>query len=115
MDNNVKASRRAKNFSRALLKKRRLISTSAMLIAVTLIFWVVNSPAIVGVSAVGRKLPIYCVQRDNKAASLSFDAAWGNEDTEQIIDILSRYNVKATFFCGRRLGRKVPGIRETVV
>lgn len=45
-----------------------------------------------------RELPIYCVQRDNKCASLTFDAAWGNEDTQQLIDILARYNVKATFF-----------------
>jgi polysaccharide deacetylase family sporulation protein PdaB len=30
--------------------------------------------------------------------SLSFDAAWGNEDTEQLIEILGKYNVKATFF-----------------
>ena len=57
-----------------------------------------NSPAIVGVSASARELPIYSVQRDNKAVSLTFDAAWGNEDTQTIIDILNRYNVKATFF-----------------
>ncbi len=31
-------------------------------------------------------------------ASLTFDAAWGNEDTRQLIDILGRYGVKATFF-----------------
>ena len=31
-------------------------------------------------------------------ASVSFDAAWGNEDTQQLIDILDRYQVKATFF-----------------
>ena len=30
--------------------------------------------------------------------SISFDAAWGNEDTQQLIDILGKYNVKATFF-----------------
>jgi polysaccharide deacetylase family sporulation protein PdaB len=52
------------------------------------------------VSAVAPKkdLPIYCVQTEDKVASLSFDAAWGNEDTEQLIDILAKYNVKATFF-----------------
>jgi len=30
--------------------------------------------------------------------SISFDAAWGNEDTQQLIDILGQYNVPATFF-----------------
>ena len=45
-----------------------------------------------------RQLPIYCVRKDYKVLSLTFDAAWGNEDTQQLIDILGKYNVKATFF-----------------
>ncbi|NLH01833.1 MAG: polysaccharide deacetylase family protein [Clostridiales bacterium] len=60
--------------------------------------WLINNPAIVGAAATQRELPIYCVQRDNKCVSLTFDAAWGNEDTQQLIDILGKYNVKATFF-----------------
>lgn len=32
--------------------------------------------------------------------ALTFDAAWGNEDTEELIEILGRYDVKATFFFG---------------
>ena len=61
-------------------------------------FYVVNYPAAVGTAATTRQLPIYCVQRDQKLVSISFDAAWGNEDTQMLIDILGRYNVKATFF-----------------
>lgn len=61
-------------------------------------FYVVNHPAVVGTSAATRQLPIYCVQRDQKMAALTFDAAWGNEDTQELIDILGAYNVKATFF-----------------
>jgi polysaccharide deacetylase family sporulation protein PdaB len=30
--------------------------------------------------------------------ALSFDAAWGNEDTQTLIDILGKYDVKVTFF-----------------
>jgi len=60
--------------------------------------WIINSSAIVGTAATQRELPIYCVQRDNKCASLTFDAAWGNEDTQALIDILAKYKVKATFF-----------------
>ncbi|MGI6013925.1 MAG: polysaccharide deacetylase family protein [Oscillospiraceae bacterium] len=45
-----------------------------------------------------KALPIYSVQRDNKCVSLTFDAAWGNEDTQTLIDILGEYDVKATFF-----------------
>ena len=46
----------------------------------------------------GGQQPIYSVQRDDRVVSLSFDAAWGNEDTQMLIDILNKYNVHATFF-----------------
>ena len=69
-----------------------------MLAAVVLIFWAVNTPAVVGVSASKRELPVYCVQQDEKIVALSFDAAWGNEDTQVLIDILEQYGVKTTFF-----------------
>lgn len=45
-----------------------------------------------------RKLPIYCVDRQDKKIALSFDAAWGNEDTGNILDILAKHNVRVTFF-----------------
>ncbi len=81
-----------------LKKHRRLAGPMALALAVAAIFWAVNSPAIVGASAASRELPIYYVQRDNKAVALTFDAAWGNEDTQELIDILTSYGVKATFF-----------------
>lgn len=77
---------------------RTFVSVAAAAVVVVMIFTAVMSPAIVGASATTRRLPIYCVQRDNKAVSLTFDAAWGNEDTQTLIDILGQYNVKATFF-----------------
>ena len=45
-----------------------------------------------------RELPIYCVDRKDKVVALTFDAAWGNEDTQKILDILEKHNVKVTFF-----------------
>ncbi len=45
-----------------------------------------------------REIPIYCVDTQEKKVAISFDAAWGNEQTEQLLDILDKYNVKATFF-----------------
>lgn len=49
-------------------------------------------------AAAKRELPIYNVQKSDKVVSFSFDAAWGNEDTATLIDILGKYNIKATFF-----------------
>ena len=77
---------------------RKLLTILACLAASVLMFTLINHPAIVGASASARQLPIYCVQRDQKMISISFDAAWGNEDTQQLIDILEQYQVKATFF-----------------
>lgn len=45
-----------------------------------------------------KKLPIYCVQTDSPKVAISFDAAWGNEDTATLLSILEKHNVKATFF-----------------
>lgn len=45
-----------------------------------------------------RRLPIYCVKTDSPQIALSFDAAWGNEDTSRILEILARHDVKVTFF-----------------
>ena len=81
-----------------LRKNRRLVSGLGMILAVMLIFWTVSSPAIVGVSASQRSLPVYSVERGDKWVALSFDAAWGNEDTQTLIDILDRYGVHSTFF-----------------
>lgn len=46
----------------------------------------------------GKELPIYCVDTEEKKVALSFDAAWGNEDTQTILDILAKYNIHVTFF-----------------
>lgn len=45
-----------------------------------------------------RDLPIYCVDTAEKKVALSFDAAWGNEDTQQILDILAKHDIHVTFF-----------------
>ena len=82
----------------AAKRKSDLLSALGVIAIIIGMFYVINCPEIVGVSATQRALPIYSVERDNKVVALSFDAAWGNEDTEKLIDILNHYNVKATFF-----------------
>lgn len=45
-----------------------------------------------------KKVPIYAVKTDEKKVAISFDAAWGADKTEQIMDICDSFGVKATFF-----------------
>ena len=48
-----------------------------------------------------RELPVSNVDTEEKVLSISFDAAWGNANTEGILDILDQYDVKTTFFLVR--------------
>ncbi|MCL2572640.1 MAG: polysaccharide deacetylase family protein [Defluviitaleaceae bacterium] len=49
----------------------------------------------------GRKLPIYSVETPEKKLSISFDAAWGADDTDRLLSILKDNDVLTTFFlCG---------------
>ena len=45
-----------------------------------------------------RQLPIYSVETPEKKIAISFDAAWGDEFTQEILDILEEHNIKSTFF-----------------
>lgn len=48
-----------------------------------------------------RLLPIYSVETDKPQISISFDAAWGADDTDTLLEILNENDVKTTFFmCG---------------
>ena len=52
----------------------------------------------VGTQATERLLPIYCVERGDKKISLTFDVAWENSNTQELIDTLDEYDARATFF-----------------
>lgn len=48
-----------------------------------------------------RLIPIYCVETDKPKIAISFDAAWGADDTDRLLEILDENDVKTTFFmCG---------------
>lgn len=56
-----------------------------------------------------RLLPIYCVDTGGeKKIALSFDAAWGASDTDELIAIMEKHNVRATFFIVGDWARKYP-------
>lgn len=45
-----------------------------------------------------RLVPIYSVETNEKKVALTFDAAWGSDKTQKIVDILKENNVQGTFF-----------------
>lgn len=81
-----------------VIKKRTGIICAVAFALVLSLIWIGRADS-VSVSGTKRDLPVYCVDKgEEKVMSLSFDAAWGNEDTEKLIEILGKYNIKATFF-----------------
>ena len=45
-----------------------------------------------------KKLPIYSVDTKEKKIAITFDVNWGDDKTNEILDILDKYNTKATFY-----------------
>ncbi len=78
--------------------RREWLTAAGCLVLAAAMLWVASYPDSVGAAATSRQIPVYCVEREEKVISLTFDAAWGNEDTETLIEILGAYDVKATFF-----------------
>ena len=83
-----------------ILTKRSLVSIGfCMIIGVLAAAVAVTSTVrAVQTAAQPKEIPIYRVQSDKKEVAISFDAAWGNEETGQLLDILDEHDVKATFF-----------------
>ncbi len=96
-----------KRFNFLIVTKKQIITAIAVILsALTLI---IGSKYVFAGN--DRKLPIYCVQTDKKRIAISFDAAWGNSDSHNIVEILKKYDVPATFFV---VGTWVDKYPETV-
>lgn len=83
-----------------ILTKNKIVvmACCAVLAVVTLVVSLGSYGRAIEASATERKIPIYNVDTQEKVVSLSFDAAWGNEQTQTLLDILDKYKIKSTFF-----------------
>lgn len=75
-----------------------IVLTSIALLASSILLYPKNQEVISTSLIQGKELPIYCVETDKPQISISFDAAWGNDDTKDLLATLKKHNVKATFF-----------------
>lgn len=86
-----------------VLKKRSII-LAAVFVAVFAVLTAAlgatgSASVFFGVSK--RKIPVYCVEAPEdgeKVVALTFDAAWGADKTQGIMDILTEYGADGTFF-----------------
>lgn len=79
------------------VQRRLLYLGAALAVLCALYLGPLQEPA-TAVVAAKRVLPVYCVEREEKVISVTFDASWGGDKTLKILDLLDQYNAKATFF-----------------
>ena len=83
-----------------LLTKRSLASIAfcALIGAAAAAMAITSTVKAVQTAAEPKEVPVYRVESGKKQVAISFDAAWGDEETPQLLEILDKYEVKATFF-----------------
>ncbi len=86
---------RAITFTKKQIKRIAAVGALAVVTAAVGITAAVTS---VGTRAAQRQLPIYSVERGDNKIALTFDVAWENSNTQELIDILDENGAKATFF-----------------
>lgn len=86
---------------------RKIMGVMSILLAVVMMLGLIAGKY-VSTASVSRKLPIYSVQTDEKKVAITFDAAWTNQDTDDLIRILKKYNAVATFFIVGDWAEKFP-------
>jgi len=98
--------------SRTLIK----LSMTFMCIFIGTLFFIITNYRYTGAfTTADRELPIYHVNTDEKKIALTFDVSLGNEEhTGEILNILDKYKIKATFFIVGDWADKYPDIlKET--
>lgn len=93
---------------RSQLKK--IFFYSALVVAITVLTFISSTTGAWAVyyGTSTRLVPIYAVQREDKAIAISFDCAWGTEYTDEILSALSAQQVRATFFMVEFWATKYP-------
>ncbi len=92
------------------INKKSVIKTLVFVVLATIVLYFAGGTLNRAISVFShtRKIPIYSVETNEKKIALSFDCAWGADDIPQILSILKKHGVKATFFVVGRWAVKYP-------
>ena len=80
------------------VRLRSIIITALVIIAIVFVILFTASTLSDAVSAQARLIPIYNVDTDKNNVAVTFNCAVGNSDIDEILAILDKYAVRATFF-----------------
>ena len=107
------------NVLKAIKESMQEVSTwlqaLALFVCFLLVVYLGDAAVAVNSSYGDRELPIYSVKTEEKKIALSFDAAWGSDDFNQIMEILDKHKVKTTFFMTGEWVEKYPDCVKTLV
>ena len=102
-----------------ILTKRGLTAITAVtLSALLIVFGICGRKSALSSAAAEegkRLLPIYCVETGEKKVAVTFDAAWGADDTERLIEILKKSQCQGYVFRRRGMGGKISRQRKGVL
>lgn len=92
------------------ITKRRLvrIAFSCLLVLAGVGIGIYAILTAISTNAATKKLPVYRVERGDNKICLTFDAAWGNSNTDNLLAALTKENVPATFFVTGEWAEKFP-------
>jgi len=90
--------------------KKRAIRTLLLALAVIIGIVIAISAILTAINtdADERKVPIYSVDRADNKVALTFNCAWGNSNTDSLLEILANENIKSTFFVTGEFAEKYP-------
>ena len=100
-----------------VIKLKSLIKVVALIAVVCILSVNINGNAVASVYFGNnlRRIPIYNVKTEEKVVAISFDAAWGAEDFNQIMEILDKHQIKTTFFMTGEWVQKYPDCVKILV
>ena len=96
------------NFGVLRLRKTILYCAAAAVVAALVLALRLTGAYAVYTGGTVRDLPIYSVEREDKKIAISFDCAWGTDYTDQLLQVLEREQVHATFFMVEFWAEKYP-------
>ena len=94
---------------------RRHLLPALALAAVCVAYVTMRGTPSLMAAATTRELPVYNVDTEEKVLSISFDAAWGSANTEELLNILDRYEARTTFFLVGFWAEKYPELVAEIV
>ncbi|MCH5198723.1 MAG: polysaccharide deacetylase family protein [Oscillospiraceae bacterium] len=88
--------------------KKQITMTVLIIIWAAVLLTVIILTATKTVNAQEEKIPVFSVERSDKKIALTFNAAWGNGTTDEILGILNENDINATFFIVGSFAKSFP-------